>query len=78
MKRRQTLTRQRLVLADDMYEDCLFEDCELVFDGRPIHYVRNRVKDCRITLIGPANNTMQFLSAMGIVNGGSGPTAAIH
>lgn len=56
--------RERIVLSGKQYEACTFIDCELVFDGRPVHLVDNRFEGCRWSFEGPAGLTLGFLTAL--------------
>ncbi len=55
---------KRVVLADRPYERCTFVDCELVFDGRPVHLVDNAFAHCSWSFDGAAGVTLGFLGAL--------------
>jgi hypothetical protein len=55
---------KRVVLADRRYENCTFIQCELVFDGRPVHLVDNAFAECSWSFDGAAGVTLGFLAAL--------------
>jgi len=47
-----------------VYINCVFERCELVFDGRPVHLEGNAFLGCHWSFKGPAEATLQLLEVL--------------
>ena len=54
---------ERVELADNIFHGCVFEDCELVFDGhRSPTFQDNKFVDSVFVFTGPAVRTLYLLS----------------
>ncbi len=59
----ETFQSERIELHGKSFQDCTFEDCELVFDGdRPPTLQNNRFVDTVFVFSGPATRTLYLLS----------------
>jgi hypothetical protein len=61
----QVFTDAKIHLDGGSYYRCRFERCEIVINGyMGCNLVDPRFIDCRWTVSGPAQNTLQLLSAL--------------
>jgi hypothetical protein len=59
----QSFKGERIELHGKSFQDCTFENCELVFDGdRPPTFKDNRFIDTVFVFSGPATRTLYLLS----------------
>jgi hypothetical protein len=56
--------RERVVLGSEHYQGCTFIECELVYDGRPVHLLDNDFEDCSWSFEGAAAATLDFLAVL--------------
>ena len=56
--------KERVLLGGRSFEGCLFIDCELVFDGRPVQLTDNRFEDCCWSFEDAAGLTLNFVAAI--------------
>jgi hypothetical protein len=56
--------RERVMLGSEHYQGCTFIECELVYDGRPVHLLDNDFEDCSWSFEGAAAATLDFLVAL--------------
>lgn len=52
---------QRVELGAAQYENCIFRQCLMVVDGRPVHLAGCRFEGCSWTFEGPAGNGVAML-----------------
>ncbi|HET7184101.1 MAG TPA: hypothetical protein VFI82_05420 [Terriglobales bacterium] len=62
----KTITSQRVVLDGNMYVNCLFIRCELVYRGGACTFHSN-TRDCSWLFEGPAKNTIRILRELGVL-----------
>jgi|SRR5579863_4107151 len=69
---RATFNRCAVLLDSNQYQDCIFNDCELVYAGGEHVMIGGcQLNGVRFVLDGPALNTIKFLVGVGhIKNGG--------
>lgn len=61
----KTYRDQTVVLDGNEFDQCLFENCTLEYQGlRPIQLLGSTLNNCRWSFKGPAANAIQFMSAM--------------
>jgi hypothetical protein len=61
----QTFKKQRICLDGASFQNCTFEECELIYSGlMPTVLQNNTMRDCRWQFAGPAQNTMGFLTML--------------
>lgn len=61
----QTFADKTVYLDGSSFYDCVFERCDLVFSGvLPATLSNPRFVDCRWQVVGPAQTTVGFLSAL--------------
>ena len=61
--RNQSFTRERISLAGNVFHQCRFEQCELIFDGsRSPTFFDNEFVDCVFVFSEDAARTLYFLS----------------
>lgn len=59
----QTFKSETIELHGKSFQDCTFENCELIFDGdRPPTLQNNRFVDTVFVFTGPATRTLYLLS----------------
>ena len=46
------------------YTGCVFNRCEMVFDGRPVHLDSSTFSGCHWTFTGAAGSTIDFLEIL--------------
>jgi hypothetical protein len=56
--------KERVLLGGRSFERCLFIDCELVFDGRPVQLIDNHFKNCCWSFEDAAALTLKFVVAI--------------
>ena len=56
--------KERVVLSGGKFDHCTFENCELVFDGKPANIDECQVRSCHWTFEGPAGATLEFVAAL--------------
>ena len=60
---KQSFSGERVELGDNVFHDCEFTNCELVFDGhRSPTFKDNRFVDSTFVFAGPAVRTLYFVS----------------
>jgi len=75
--RSQTFTNKRIDLAGNSYHDCVFEYCELVFDGdRSPTFKDNKFVDSEFVFTKEAVRTLYFLA--NIYHAGAGGQQVIE
>jgi hypothetical protein len=55
---------ERVVLGGRHFQGCTFIGCELVYDGRPVQLLDNRLEDCSWVFEGAAAVTLEFIAAL--------------
>lgn len=61
----QHFTGERVVLDGKHFEDCTFENCDLVYRGGvPPNFIRSDFAAPRFVFEGAAQSTVQFMSAI--------------
>jgi len=62
---RQTYRNQKVLIDGQHFEDCLFEKCLLEYAGtEEVAFVSCTLRDVDWSFIGPAANTINFLSSL--------------
>jgi hypothetical protein len=56
--------KDRVLLGGRSFERCLFIDCKLVFDGRPVQLTDNHFENCCWSFEDAASITLNFVAAI--------------
>lgn len=56
--------RKRVLLGGAGFVNCRFENCELVYDGQPVHLENNVFDACHWVFEGAAANTLMILQML--------------
>lgn len=59
---------QQVRVGDAAFVKCRFEDCEMVYDGRPTELDHNLFEGCRWRFEGAAANTIALLRTLAAVD----------
>ena len=60
-----TFTNETVVLDSNVYNNCTFNNCEIIFKGTaPVSLQGINFNDCRWTFDGPAGLTIEFMTAL--------------
>lgn len=59
------LTDQRIIVDGQLFENCVFDNCTLVYQGGPVPgFVRCSFNPPRFTFENQADNTLSFLKSL--------------
>ena len=62
---KQTFTKQTVNLDDNVYKDCKFHECVLIYSGGPLPILHdNDIVDCIWSMAGAADRTVTFMMAL--------------
>jgi hypothetical protein len=56
--------KEQVLLGGRSFERCLFIDCKLVFDGRPVQLTDNHFENCCWSFADAASTTLNFVAAI--------------
>ena len=59
--------KETIRMDNKQFTNCTFEDCLLVYGGTHCEWEQCTFQNCRVSLEGPANNTMQVLMGLGLL-----------
>ena len=62
----QTLTRQRIILDENVYDGCTFEKCQIVYRGGQVQ-LNSAMVDCVWVFEGCALNTIKLLQSISLL-----------
>lgn len=62
----ETITRERIILDENVYEKCTLVKCHIVYRGGPVQ-LDFRADDCIWVFEGCALNTIKFLQSVGML-----------
>jgi hypothetical protein len=64
--RNETITRERIILDENVYENCTLVKCQVVYRGGQVQ-LNSRTDDCIWVFEGCALNTIKFLQSVGML-----------
>lgn len=71
----QKFTKGAFVMEECFFINCALTDCDLFYSGGSFEWVNCRFDNCRWHWRGPALNTMQLLTTIGLLKVPQTPSA---
>ena len=62
----QTLIRERVIIDENVYENCVLDKCQIVYRGGQVQ-INFRATDCVWVFEGCAINTIKLLQSLGML-----------
>lgn len=63
----ETLTRERVILDENVYDKCILEKCQLVYRGGQVQLNSTMTTDCIWVFEGCALNTIKLLQSISLL-----------
>lgn len=74
----EMLKNQSYRLEEHIFENCKLTNCHLFYDGGPYQWVNTNFENCAWSFRGPARDTVQMLTTLGLLKPGQAPPQALQ